>query len=333
MIEKVYAYVVEATKEHLCEKGNSLYISEQLKLSRNMVSQYLNQLFSQGRLIKINTRPVVFYDGNVVEAQYGVHLHGQEFISDKDFQKALQPAKPQDFEKLIGCDESLAPLVNQCKATISYPPAGLPLLLYGPTGTGKSFLAQLMYEYARNQGLIKEDKKFLIVNCSEYANNPELLTANLFGHKKGAFTGADRDNPGLIKLAEGGVLFLDEVHCLKAECQEKLFLFMDKGIYHMVGDNEKWYESSVRLIFATTEKPEDVLLKTLLRRIPMMVTVPSLEERGAHERLQLIHSIFEDEEKRIHKSISISALVYRLFLNTQFTGNIGELKCYSGQLC
>ena len=74
MIEKVYAYVVEATKEHLCEKGNSLYISEQLKLSRNMVSQYLNQLFSQGRLIKINTRPVVFYDGNVVEAQYGVHL-------------------------------------------------------------------------------------------------------------------------------------------------------------------------------------------------------------------------------------------------------------------
>lgn len=326
MIEKVYAYVVEATKEHLCEKGNSLYISEQLKLSRNMVSQYLNQLFSQGRLIKINTRPVVFYDGNVVEAQYGVHLHGQEFISDKEFQKALQPAKPQDFEKLIGCDESLAPLVNQCKATISYPPAGLPLLLYGPTGTGKSFLAQLMYEYARNQGLIKEDKKFLIVNCSEYANNPELLTANLFGHKKGAFTGADRDNPGLIKLAEGGVLFLDEVHCLKAECQEKLFLFMDKGIYHMVGDNEKWYESSVRLIFATTEKPEDVLLKTLLRRIPMMVTVPSLEERGAHERLQLIHSIFEDEEKRIHKSISISALVYRLFLNTQFTENIGELK-------
>lgn len=138
----------------------------------------------------------------------------------------------------------LASLVNQCKATISYPPSGLPLLLYGPTGTGKSFLAQLMYEYAINQGLIAEDRNFLIVNCSEYANNPELLTANLFGHKKGAFTGADRDNPGLIKLAEGGVLFLDEVHCLKAECQEKLFLFMDKGIYHMVGDNEKWYTSS-----------------------------------------------------------------------------------------
>lgn len=326
MLEKVYAYVVEATKLELSDQGNSLYISEQLQLSRNMVSQYLNQLFAEGRLLKINTRPVVFYDGDTIEDMYGVSLHQREFISLEEFQKALQPHQPQDFEKLIGYDESLASLVNQCKATISYPPSGLPLLLYGPTGTGKSFLAQLMYEYAINQGLIAEDRNFLIVNCSEYANNPELLTANLFGHKKGAFTGADRDNPGLIKLAEGGVLFLDEVHCLKAECQEKLFLFMDKGIYHMVGDNEKWYTSSVRLIFATTEKPQEVLLKTLLRRIPMIVTVPSLAERGSHERLQLIHSIFQDEEKRIHKSIHISSLVYRLLLSCECEGNIGELK-------
>lgn len=240
MLEKVYAYVVEATKLELSDQGNSLYISEQLQLSRNMVSQYLNQLFAEGRLLKINTRPVVFYDGDTIEDMYGVSLHQREFISLEEFQKALQPHQPQDFEKLIGYDESLASLVNQCKATISYPPSGLPLLLYGPTGTGKSFLAQLMYEYAINQGLIAEDRNFLIVNCSEYANNPELLTANLFGHKKGAFT--------------------------------------------------------------------------------------SLAERGSHERLQLIHSIFQDEEKRIHKSIHISSLVYRLLLSCECEGNIGELK-------
>ena len=80
-------------------------------------------------------------------------------------------------------------------------------------------------------------KNFVQVNCSEYANNPELLTANLFGYKKGAFTGADSDNLGLLHFADGGVLFLDEVHCLNAECQEKLFLYMDQGIYHLVGDN------------------------------------------------------------------------------------------------
>ena len=78
------------------------------------------------------------------------------------------------------------------------------------------------------------------MNCSEYANNPELLTANLFGHVKGAFTGAEKDNEGLIALADNGVLFLDEVHELKAECQEKLFQFMDKGIYHKVANYIKF---------------------------------------------------------------------------------------------
>lgn len=72
----------------------------------------------------------------------------------------MQPQEAKDFEKLIGAQESLANVVNQCKATISYPPNGLPLLLYGPTGTGKSFMAQLMYEYALNHQLIEADKNF-----------------------------------------------------------------------------------------------------------------------------------------------------------------------------
>lgn len=326
MIKKIHLQVEEATKNQLQELGNSVYISEQLNLSRNMVSQYLNQLFGMGILIKINTRPVLFYDIKIIEDMYDVHVQEKEFQSLQEFKNILNPVIPKDFDKLIGHDESLQNVVNQCKATIAYPPQGLPLLLFGPTGCGKSFMAQLMYEYALNHQLIEPEKRFIIVNCSEYANNPELLTANLFGHKRGAFTGADKDNMGLLKLAEGGVLFLDEVHCLKAECQEKLFLFMDKGIYHMVGDNEKWYQSSVRLLFATTEKPEEVLLKTLLRRIPIIVTIPSLEERGTHERVQLIYSIFEQEEKRIQKDISISTLVYQMFLSTPFTGNIGELK-------
>ena len=94
------------------------------------------------------------------------------------------------------------------------------------------------------------------MNCAEYANNPELLTANLFGYVKGAYTGAEENQEGLLSLANEGVLFLDEIHCLEAKCQEKLFQYMDKGIYHKVGDNEKWYRSNCRLIFATTENPQ-----------------------------------------------------------------------------
>ena len=77
-------------------------------------------------------------------------------------------------------------------------------------------IANLCYEYAKHHHIIKENAKFLSVNCSEYANNPELLTANLFGYVKGAYTGAEENQDGLIALADGGILFLDEVHCLKA---------------------------------------------------------------------------------------------------------------------
>lgn len=330
MKNEVYHLIQEYT-EDFSLKANSQWIAEQLNLSRSVVSKYLNQMVTDQILIKITSRPVLFYDRKQIEEKYAIHTIKEEYKSLEELKADLQEEDPQDFDKLIGNEESLASVVRQCKATIAYPPNGLPILLHGPTGTGKSFIAQLMYEYALNRHLIEKDKQFLAVNCSEYTNNPELLTANLFGSKKGAYTGADKDQPGLIKLAEGGVLFLDEIHCLKPECQEKLFLYMDKGTYHMVGDNETWYTSNVRLIFATTEKPEECLLKTFLRRIPMVITLPSLEERSMRERVQLVHTLFKQEGKRIKKHIMISNAVYNMILSKNFTGNIGDLKnCIQG---
>lgn len=326
MKSKIYQMIKEFTKNNYNRNANSVYVSKKLNLSRNLVSQYLNELYNEHKLIKINTRPVIFYDIEEIETCSAIKLEKFEFKSVQEFKDSLIKKEEKDFEKLIGYNESLSTVVNQCKATISYPPNGLPVLLYGPTGTGKSYMAQLMYEYAVNHKLIENDKIFLTMNCSEYANNPELLIANLFGSRKGAYTGADKDKQGLIKLAEGGILFLDEVHCLKAECQEKLFLFMDKGIYHMVGDNEHWYKSNVRLIFATTENPEKCLLKTLLRRIPIIINIPSLEERGIHEKIQIIYYMLKNEEKRVNRNILISNAVYSTLLSTNFTGNIGELK-------
>ena len=155
-----------------------------------------------------------------------------------------------------------------------------PILLTGPTGAGKSFLAKRIFQLRQSRHLVAG--KLVAVNCATLRGDNAMST--LFGHVKGAFTGALTARSGLLREADGGVLFLDEIHALKPECQEKIFLFMDKGIYHMVGDNETWHSAQVRLIFATTEDPQKVLLKTLLRRIPIVVQVPPLIDRSLQEK-------------------------------------------------
>ena len=327
MKEIVFEELKKRCEEYAIEEHTrftAVSIADALHISRNTVSQYLNERVKTGDVIKINSRPVYFFVREAVENKWSGVVTKCTFDSFEQLAQELV-GDAQDFEQLIGCNNSLSSVVEHCKAAVSYP-GGLPILINGPTGTGKSMIASMMYEYAVNQNIIGKNKKFVAVNCSEYANNPELLTTNLFGNVKGAYTGADEDNPGLISLADGGLLFLDEVHCLKAECQEKLFFFMDKGMYHKVGDNENWYYSKCRLVFATTEDPQNVLLKTLLRRIPITITVPALKDRPLIEKRELIYTIFTKESKRLGKEILISNLAYQSLMDFEFIGNVGALK-------
>lgn len=328
MKEKLYVELRKRCQQYGIKEDKvftALSLATALGASRNSISQYLNEYVKEGKVIKITSRPVYFYDRKTVELTFDTHLDTCEFESFDTLFKWVKKVE-HGFQTLIGYDNSLQSVVEQCKAGMTYPSKGLPILLYGPTGSGKSLIARLMYEFALQHDQLSKAKRFVSVNCSEYANNPELVSANLFGHVKGAYTGADEDNKGLIALADGGVLFLDEVHSLSAECQEKLFFFMDKGMYHQIGDNENWYTSTCRVIFATSENPQAVLLKTLLRRIPILVTIPSLKERPLIEKKNLIYTIFNQEAIALQKQIEISNIVYQTFMDYEFTGNIGALK-------
>ena len=96
---------------------------------------------------------------------------------------------------------------------------------------------------------------------------------------KGAYTGADEDKVGAFEAADGGILFLDEVHRLNSEGQEKLFTYLDQGIIYRMGDTSQPLKVKVRLFFATTEDLTSNFLTTFIRRIPIQVTMPALQER------------------------------------------------------
>ncbi len=110
------------------------------------------------------------------------------------------------FETLIGSSDGLKVAIQQAKAAMLYPPHGLHTLLSGPSGVGKTTFARLMHGFALELHALSPDAPFISFNCADYAGNPQLLMAHLFGVVRGAYTGADRDREGLVEQAHRGVL-------------------------------------------------------------------------------------------------------------------------------
>lgn len=236
-----------------------------------------------------------------------------------------EPSSTEDpFQHIIGYDGSLAPQVELAKAAVLYPPKGLHTLIVGPSGTGKNELAEAMFLFAKK--VRKQDIPFIHFNCADYSNNPQLILSQLFGHVKGAFTGADGKKDGLVTKADGGFLFLDEVHRLPAEGQEILFQLIDSSRFRRLGETENNHQVSVTIISATTENPESSLLPTFRRRIPMMIEMPPLAARSLKERLALIRQFFRNEATRTETVFKVRHEALKALLLYDCVGNVGQLK-------
>lgn len=279
-------------------------IAEALQLSRANVSSDLNRLASDGKAVKSKGKPTLFMP--VPEENIRVQV--------------------LSIDKFSESNPSLFSAVEQAKAAILYPPNGMNIMLLGETGVGKSIFASLIHKYAVEMKIEGLAGPFVTFNCADYANNPQLLLGQLFGVKKGAYTGADMDKTGLLEQADGGILFLDEVHRLPAEGQEMFFTFMDKGVYRRLGETECERRAKVLIIIATTENPDTMLLKTFTRRIPMVITIPALKERGLEERFGLIQRFMVEESGRLGKSIKVSINSIKAFLYYDCANNVGQLK-------
>lgn len=329
--DNIQQYIAGITLEFDRCQDMSIYSAEQIasvmKLKRNTVSGYLNQLAAEGSLVKINSRPVYFLERAALEQALGVPVYADSFSSPEEVRGLKSEAcEEQDvFSSLTGSHGSLRQVINQMKIAVKYPPNGLPILIQGNTGVGKSHIAQLAWQYAVSQGILKPDAPFLTFNCAQYYNNAELLSSNLFGYIKGSFTGASSDKTGLLEDADNGILFMDEVHRLSPEGQEKLFTFLDKGVFRRMGETSGWRTSRVRFIFASNLDSSSYMLQTLYRRIPIVVKIPDLKDRVREEKLQMIYLYFIREAKNLGQPVLVSRTVLSDMLEFQYEGNIGEL--------
>ncbi|MHB9145755.1 MAG: sigma-54-dependent transcriptional regulator [Symbiobacteriia bacterium] len=309
--------------------------------SRHNVSSDLNLLWREGRAVKVPGRPVLYWDQEVYVQQVGSVPEGQgQPLSGQlgalaarapartgpDAQIKLDHALADPFERLIGSGESLRNQVEQAKAAVLYPPSGLHTLLVGPTGVGKSLMAELMHTYGLAVGKLAPHAPFVRFNCADYAHNPQLLMAHLFGVVKGAYTGADKERLGLVEQADGGLLFLDEVHRLPAEGQEMLFGLIDKGLFRRLGESGAERQARVMLVAATTERIDSALLHTFTRRIPMVIALPALADRTAKERFRFVRHFLREEAEKIGLDIAVPSETLRMLLQYECLGNIGQLR-------
>ena len=238
--EDIYQYIKENRKEGVTAQD----IAEIFGIKRNVASHYLNCLEKDGKLQKGQTRPVHFsISTNEDDLEKSGYMESD--VKETEHNNSV-------FSGLIGCNGSMEQVIEKCKAAVNYPVNGLTMIICGASGVGKSYLASLIHQYAMEVGAIEKDAPFVVLNCADYANNSELLSSVLFGHVKGAFTGADSTKKGYFNEAEGGTLFLDEVGNLALETQQMLLRAIQERRYRPIGDkSDKSF--NVRIIAATNE--------------------------------------------------------------------------------
>lgn len=224
------------------------------------------------------------------------------------------------FAKMIGQSRAMQLL---CAHIEKVAPTQATVLLVGESGTGKELAAEAIHMASR-----RHDQPFIPINCG--AISPHLIESELFGHEKGAFTGADRQHKGYFERARGGTIFLDEITEMSMELQVRLLRVLESGRFMRVGTHEE-IEADVRVVAATNRNPEQAVANGLLRedlyhRLSVFpLELPPLRER--EDDILLLADYFLDRLNVEHgTSKTFSPAARAAMVKNAWPGNIRELR-------
>lgn len=225
------------------------------------------------------------------------------------------------FEKIIGNSEQMQNIFGLIRR-VSRTTANV--LITGESGTGKELVASALHNYSD-----LKDKPFVTVNCGAIQEN--LLESEMFGHKKGSFTGAIADKKGLFEVAHGGTLFLDEVGEMPLQLQVKFLRAIQTSTFRMVGGTEDIHVN-VRIVAATNRDLEQAIKtkefrEDLFYRLNVIhIRTPSLRERSEDIPLLANHFVQKFSTSLNRGNMSIGAEAMETLLKYPFPGNVRELE-------
>ncbi|NNE59367.1 MAG: PEP-CTERM-box response regulator transcription factor [Woeseia sp.] len=225
------------------------------------------------------------------------------------------------LDGIVAASESM---LQVCRMIEKVAPADVSTFLLGESGTGKELMARAIHRLSP-----RAEQRFVAINCAAIPEN--LLESELFGYEKGAFTGAAKQTPGKVELADGGTLFLDEIGDMPMPLQSKMLRFLQERVTERVGGREE-IPVDVRVICATHQNPAELIQKNLFREdlyyrvAEITIDIPPFRDReeGRLILARMLLNKFCDEHGRAFLGFSEDAVQA---INTyNWPGNVRELE-------
>ena len=286
--DEIFEYIVLCTQK--CGAENRVFttqeLSEALGMQRSNLSTLLNDLVAEGKLEKLPGRPVPYRIAKLSDGGGG---------------------EDSCFQRLLGHSGSLKQVTQLAKAAILYPEHSLNTLIVGPRGAGKTYFACLMYEFAKEKGVIAETAPFIRFNCRHYEGQEGEIRERLFGSE-------DESCGSAIERARGGVLAIDHIDLLSAR---------DREILLDLVENER---RETILICVVNDNVKQSLLDAFAAKFAVRIDLPSLQARRLEERFALVQSFFIEEAARMNKSVKVNAELLRCMLLYRCENNVKQLK-------
>jgi PAS domain S-box-containing protein len=237
------------------------------------------------------------------------------------FHLKMKARELTSFGSIIGQDSKMLDIFNQIRDVAGY---DYPVHISGETGTGKELVANAVHGESSRSGA-----SFVPINCGALPEG--LIESELFGHVKGAFSGAIRDKKGRFELADGGTVFLDEVAELSNNMQTKILRFLQEGKFERVG-SEQTNSVNVRVISATNQNLKEAVKhgrfrEDLYYRINVIpIHLPPLRDRKVDIPLLIDRFLTEAAERYNRKPPKVSNKAMALMLDYRWPGNVRELQ-------
>ena len=242
-------------------------------------------------------------------------LELEKEILDGELKKTIH------FGKIVGNSPGMIRIFDMIKQVAR---TNTNVLITGESGTGKELIARAIHDQSD-----RHDKPFIVINCGGIPET--LMESELFGHKKGAFTGATQDKKGLFEIADKGTVFLDEIGEISLNIQVKLLRVIQERVFKPVGSNDN-VTVDIRILSATNKNLEEEVINRRFRedlfyRLNVIeVKVPPLRERKADLRALVQHFLEKYSAKMGKEITKISSYAIDLLNKYDFPGNIRELE-------